>query len=68
MQDSIHLPTLHQATSESVVFMLLAVDTVAEEEVNISMAYVVADEMEEEVDKVEEYTSKEVMEEASAHI
>ena len=32
------------------------------------MAYVVADNMEEEVDKLEEYTSKEVMEEAAAHI
>ena len=36
-QDSIHFPTLRQAASESVVFMLLAVDTVASEEVDVSM-------------------------------
>ena len=52
LQDSIHLPTLRQAASESIVFMLLAVETVAPEEVDVSMAEVVAKEVEEEVDEV----------------
>ena len=59
MQDSIHLPAVHQAASESVVFMLLAVETVASEEVDVSMSEVVTKGMEEEVDKVEEDMSKE---------
>ena len=54
LQDSIHLPTLHQAVSEGVVFMLLAVETVAAEEVDISMAEVVSEDVEEEVDEVDE--------------
>ena len=47
LQDSIHLPTLHQASSQSVVFMLLAVDTGVEEEVDGSMIEVVVDDIEE---------------------
>ena len=35
LQDSINLPTLHQAASESVIFMLLDVETVSEEEVDV---------------------------------
>ena len=48
--------------------MLLAVNTVAAEEVDISMEEVVAEDVEEEVDKVEEDTSKEVVEGADAHM
>ena len=47
LQDSIHLPTLRQTVSESVVFMLLAVETVAEEGVGVSMT----DVLEEDVDE-----------------
>ena len=61
MQDSIHLPTLHRATSESVVFIMLSVETVAEEEVDVSMSEVVTEDVEEEVNEVEEDTSKEVV-------
>ena len=68
MQDSIHLPTLCQDASESVVFMLLAVETVVMEEVKVSMTEVAAYDLEEDVDEVEEDTSKEVLEEAAAHI
>ena len=68
MQDSIHLTTLHQSASKSVVFMLLAVETVAVEEVDVSMAEVAAEDTEEEVDKVEEDTAEEVVEEAAEHI
>ena len=67
LQDSIHKPTLRQASSESVVFMLLAVETVAVEEVDVSMAYVAAEDAEEEVDELEEDRSEEVMEEAAVN-
>ena len=60
--------TLHQAASESVVFMLLDVETVAAEEVDVSMTEVVAEDVEEEVDEVEEDTHKEVVEGAAAHM
>ena len=62
---SIHLPTVHQAASESVVFMLISMDTVTAEEVDISMAEVVAEGVEEEVDEVEEDTPKKVVESAA---
>ena len=62
------MPTLHQAASESAVFMLLDVETVAAEEVDVSMAEVTEEDMEEEVDDVEEDTYKEVVEGAEAHI
>ena len=42
--------------------MLLVVDTVAAEEVEVSMSEVVSEDVEEEVYKVEEYTSKEFVE------
>ena len=61
MQESIHLTALHQATSEIVVFMLLDMETVAAGEVDVSMAEVVAKYAEEEVDELEEDTSKEVV-------
>ena len=61
------MPTLLQAASESVVFMLMDVETVAAEEENISMAEVVSEDVEEEVDDVEEDTSKEVVWGAAAH-
>ena len=60
--------TVCQAASESVVFFILAVETVAAEEVDVSMAEVAAEDVEEEVDEVEEYTAEEVVEEAAAHI
>ena len=62
MQDYIHLPTLHQAAPESVVFMMLAVETLAAEYVDVSMADITEDEAEEEVDGLEEDTAKEVVE------
>ena len=68
MQDSIHLPTLNKDAPESVVFMLMDVENVAEEEVDVSMEEVVVEDMEEEVDEVEEETVKEVVEEAAAHM
>ena len=67
MQKSIHLPNFHQAASESVVIMLLDVKTVVAEEVDVLMAEVLAEDAEEEVDKVEEYTTDEVVEEAAEH-
>ena len=48
--------------------MLLDVETVAAEEVYVSMSEVVAEDVEEEVDKVEEDTPKEVVEGAAVHI
>ena len=48
--------------------MLLDVETVATEDVDILMEYVVEEDVEEEVDEVEEDTNKEVMEEAAAHM
>ena len=48
--------------------MLLAVETVTTEEVGVSMAEVVAEDVEEDVDKVEQNTSKEVVEGAAAHM
>ena len=62
LQDSIYLPTLRQAASESVVFMLLTVETATVEEVDVSMAEVGAEDLWEEVDKVEEDTYKKVLE------
>ena len=53
MQDSIQIPILHRAASESVIFMLLAVETMEAEEVNVSMIEVVAEDVEEMVDEVE---------------
>ena len=50
LKDYINMPTLHQAASESVVFMLLVVDTVSAEEVDVSMVEVVAEDVEEELD------------------
>ena len=52
LQDSIHLTNLRQDTSESVVFMLLGVETVASEKVEISMTEVVEEDVEEEVYEV----------------
>ena len=62
------MPTLHHDTSESVVFILLAVETVAEEDVDVSMSEVVTEDVEEEVDEVEEDAYKEVVEGAAAHM
>ena len=62
------MSTLHQAPSESAVFMLLDVETVETEDVEFLMEYVVAEDVEEEVDEVEEETNKAVMEEAAAHM
>ena len=45
LQDSIHLPILHQAASESVVCILLVMETVATEEVEVSMEEVVAEDV-----------------------
>ena len=47
--------------------MLLAVETVTTEEVGISMAEFVAEDVEEDVDEVKHNTSKEVVEGAAAH-
>ena len=47
---------------------MLFVETVEAEEVDISMAEVVAEYVEEEVDKVEEDTSNEVVEGSAAHM
>ena len=55
------MPTLRQAASESVVLILLDVDTMAAEEVDVSMVEVVAEDVEENVDEVEEYTYNEVV-------
>ena len=48
--------------------MLLAVETVASEEGDVSMSEVVAEDMEEDVGKLEEDTSKEVMEGKKKHM
>ena len=48
--------------------MLLDVETVAVEELDVSMAEVVEEDVEEEVDELEEDTSKEVVEGAEAHM
>ena len=48
--------------------MLLAVETIVVEEVEVSMEKVLVENLKEEVDKLEEYTSKEVVEGAAAHI
>ena len=63
-----HLPTLNPEASERVVIMPLAVETVAAEEVGVSMIEVMSKDVEEEVDKLEEDTPKEVMGEAAKHI
>ena len=57
-QYSAHLPTLHQAASESVVFMLMDVETVAEEEVDVSMEEDAEEDVEGKVDTVEEDTAE----------
>ena len=62
------MTTLHQAASESVVFILLAVETAAAEEVDVSMSEVAAEDVEEEVDESEEDTSKELVEGAAVHM
>ena len=62
------MPNLHQEASERVVFMMMAVETVATEEVDVSMAEFVAEDVEEYVEKVEEDTSEEVVEEAAPHM
>ena len=61
LQYSIYLPTLYQAASESVVFILLSMETVAAEEVDFSMSEVVAEDVEEDLDEVEEDTSNDVL-------
>ena len=61
MQDYTHLTAFRQATSESLVFMILAVKTVEAEEVDVSMPEVVVEYMEEKVNKVEDDTAEEVM-------
>ena len=43
-------------------------ETVASEEMDVSMAQFVAEDAGEEVDKLEEYTSEEVVEESAAHM
>ena len=48
--------------------MLVDVETVDTEEVDISMTEVVAEDAEEEVDEVDEETSKEVVEGAAEHM
>ena len=53
------MPILHQAASEIIVFMLMAMETVATEEVDVSMEEIVTEDAEAEVDKVEEDMSKE---------
>ena len=62
------MPTFRQAASEILVFMLLTVETVAEEEVDVSMEGFVEEGVEEEVDKVEEDTSEEVEEGSAVHM
>ena len=62
------MPILHQAASEIIVFMLMAVETFLAEFLDVSMAAVVAEDMEEEVEEVEDYTSKEVVEGAADKI
>ena len=48
--------------------MLLDVETVSEEEVDVSMSEVAEEDVEEDMDTVEEGTAKEVVEEAEAHM
>ena len=50
LQDYIHLSTLHQAASERAVFMLLDVETVAVEEVDVSVEEAAVEDVVEEVD------------------
>ena len=57
LKDFNYLPTLHQAASESLVFMLLAVETIKVKEVDVLMIEFVADEVEEEVDEEDNDTS-----------
>ena len=52
LQDSIHLPNLLKAASESVVFMLLSVETMAAEEVEVSMVEDVTEDVAEDVEEV----------------
>ena len=48
--------------------MMIAVETVATEEVDVSMAEFLAEDVEEYVDKVEEDTAEEVLEKAAPHM
>ena len=50
------------------VFKLLAVETVAAEEVDVSMAEIAAEDVEEEAGELKEDTDEEVVEEAAAHM
>ena len=52
MQESTRIPSLHQDASKSALFMLLAVETVAAEEVDNLVADSEAEDVEEEVYKV----------------
>ena len=54
LQESIHIPTLHQADSKTVVFMLLAAETLAAEDVDVSISEVMVEDVEEDVDELEE--------------
>ena len=68
MQDSIILTTLYQAASESVVYILLDVDTALAEEVDVSIVEVAVEDVEEDVEEVEEDTSEEVVEKATMYM
>ena len=68
MQDSIHITTLHKAAPESAVFILLAAVTVEAEEVEVSMAEVVAEDVDEKVDEIEEDMSKYFVEGAAVQM
>ena len=48
--------------------MMLVVETVAAEEVDVSMEEVVTEDVEEDVDKVEDDTSEDIVEGAAAHM
>ena len=52
IENSIHLPTLHQAASERALFLLMAIDTMAKEELDVSMAEVLVEDVEEDVEEV----------------
>ena len=48
--------------------MLLAVDTMVVEDLYVLMSEVTEDDVEEKVEKVEEYTAEEIVEESAAHM
>ena len=60
------MTTLHQDASESVVSLLLAVETVAAEEVGVSIEEVVSEDVDEVAEGTEEDTSKKVVEGGSS--